>query len=136
MQKIDKILTHKFFGVLVFILVIWLIFQATFGLGYYPMVWIENLIFYIEDFLITHLNNGIFKSLLVNGLLKGIGGVIVFMPNIVILFSLLSLLEESGYMMRITLVMDRILNPLGLNGKSFISLVMGLGCNVPAIMAA
>ena len=136
MQKIDKILTHKYFGVLIFIIVIWLIFQATFGLGYYPMIFIEDLVFYTEDFLITNMGNSMFKSLLINGLLKGIGGVIVFMPNIVILFSLLSLMEESGYMARITIVMDKILNPLGLNGKSFISLVMGLGCNVPAIMAA
>jgi len=136
MQKIDKILTHKFFGVLVFIIVIWLIFQATFGLGYYPMIWIENLVFNIEDFLITYVHDGMLKSLLVNGLLKGIGGVLVFMPNIVILFSLLSIMEESGYMARITIVMDKILNPLGLNGKSFISLVMGLGCNVPAIISA
>jgi ferrous iron transport protein B len=133
---LDKILTHKFFGVVIFIGVIWLIFQATFGLGYYPMIWIEKLVFLIEDFFIEVLPSGMFKSLLVNGILKGIGGVVVFLPNIVILFSLLSLMEESGYMARVTLVMDKLMRPLGLSGKSFISLVMGLGCNVPAIMAA
>jgi ferrous iron transport protein B len=133
---LDKILTHKIFGVVIFIAVIWLIFQATFGLGYYPMIWIEKLVFLIEDFFIEVLPGGMLKSLLVNGILKGIGGVVVFLPNIVILFSLLSLMEESGYMARVTLVMDKVMRPLGLSGKSFISLVMGLGCNVPAIMAA
>jgi len=133
---LDKILTHKIFGVVIFIAVIWLIFQATFGLGYYPMIWIEKLVFLIEDFFIEVLPGGMLKSLLVNGILKGIGGVVVFLPNIVILFSLLSLMEESGYMARVTLVMDKIMRPLGLSGKSFISLVMGLGCNVPAIIAA
>lgn len=135
-DSLDNILTHRIFGVVVFIAVIWLIFQATFGLGYYPMIWIEKLVFLIEDFFIEVLPNGMLKSLLVNGILKGIGGVVVFLPNIVILFSLLSLMEESGYMARVTLVMDKIMRPLGLSGKSFISLVMGLGCNVPAIMAA
>ena len=136
MNKIDKILTHKFFGVIIFIAVIWIIFQATFGLGYYPMRWIENLVFLVEDFFVLVLPEGMLKSLLINGILKGIGGVIIFLPNIVILFSLLSLMEESGYMARVTMVMDKIMRPFGLCGKSFMSLVMGLGCNIPAIMAA
>lgn len=135
-SKLDKILIHKFYGVIIFVAVIWLIFQATFGLGYFPMMWIADGIFLLEDFLLKVLPDGAIKSLLVNGILKGVGGVIVFLPNIVILFSLLSIMEESGYMARVTLVMDRIMRPLGLNGKSFISLVMGFGCNVPAIMSA
>lgn len=134
--KADKILSNKFFGIIIFIGVIWLVFQATFGLGHYPMIWLADLFFLIEDFLLKVMPDSIFRSLLVNGILKGIGGVIIFLPNIIILFSLLSILEESGYMARVALVMDRIMRPLGMNGKSFMSLVMGFGCNVPAIMAA
>ncbi|HNX07146.1 MAG TPA: ferrous iron transport protein B [Bacteroidales bacterium] len=134
--KADKILSNKLFGIIIFIGVIWLVFQATFGLGHYPMIWLADLFFLIEDFLLKVMPDSIFRSLLVNGILKGIGGVIIFLPNIIILFSLLSILEESGYMARVALVMDRIMRPLGMNGKSFMSLVMGFGCNVPAIMAA
>lgn len=135
-ERLDSILCHKIYGVIIFIAVIWLVFQATFGLGYYPMVWLTDLFFLLEDVLLRIIPDGAIKSLLVNGILKGVGGVIIFLPNIVILFSLLSLMEESGYMARVTLVMDRLMRPIGLNGKSFISLVMGFGCNVPAVIAA
>jgi ferrous iron transport protein B len=135
-RRLDTILTHKIYGVLIFLGVIWLVFQATFGLGYYPMIWIEKLIFLINDVLTDILPENFIKSLLLSGILKGVGGVIIFLPNIVILFFLLSLMEETGYMARVTLVMDKVMKPLGLNGRSFISLVMGFGCNVPAIMAA
>ncbi|HOV11460.1 MAG TPA: nucleoside recognition domain-containing protein, partial [Bacteroidales bacterium] len=134
--RIDKILSNKVLGIIIFIGVIWLVFQATFGLGHYPMIWLTDLFFLIEDFLMKVMPDSVFRSLLVNGILKGIGGVMIFMPNIIILFSLLSILEESGYMARVALVMDQIMRPLGMNGKSFMSLVMGFGCNVPAIMAA
>jgi ferrous iron transport protein B len=134
--KLDKILTHKVYGVLIFLGVIWLVFQATFGLGYYPMIWLEKLIALINDLLTNILPENFIKSMLLNGILKGVGGVIIFLPNIVILFFLLSLMEETGYMARVTQVMDKVMKPLGLNGRSFISLVMGFGCNVPAIMAA
>lgn len=133
---LDGLLTHKIWGVFIFFIVIWFIFELTFGIGHYPMKWIENFVFLLEDTLQKFIPDGMIKSLLVNGILKGVGGVIIFLPNIVILFSLLSLMEESGYMSRVTIVMDKLMRPFGLNGKSFISLVMGLGCNVPAIMAA
>ncbi len=132
----DKILCHRFLGIIIFIGVIWLVFQATFGLGHYPMIWLADLFFLLEDLIIRVLPESAIRSLLINGVLKGIGGVIIFLPNIIILFTLLSLLEESGYMARVALIMDKLMQPIGLNGKSFMSLVMGFGCNVPAIMAA
>lgn len=135
-SRLDELLSHKIYGVIIFIAVIWLVFQATFGLGYFPMIWLADLFFLIEEVTLKIFPDGAIKSLLVNGILKGVGGVIVFLPNIVILFSLLSLMEESGYMARVTMIMDRLMRPIGLNGKSFISLVMGFGCNVPAIIAA
>ncbi|HNW96792.1 MAG TPA: ferrous iron transport protein B [Bacteroidales bacterium] len=136
MNRVDMILNHKLTGVVIFIIVIWLVFQATFGLGYYPMIWLTDFFYFLEDIFLKILPEGAIRSLLVNGILKGVGGVIVFLPNIVILFSLLSIMEESGYMARVTIVMDSLMRPFGLNGKSFISLVMGFGCNVPAIMTA
>ena len=136
LNKLDALLTHKFIGVVIFLIVIWIIFQATFGLGYYPMLWIEKLFFISEKSIADYLPESIFKSLLLFGILKGVGGVVIFLPNIVILFLLLSLMEETGYMARVTLVMDKIMKRIGLSGKSFISLIMGFGCNVPAIMAA
>jgi len=136
LNKLDALLTHKFIGVVIFLIVIWIIFQATFGLGYYPMLWIEKLFFISEKAVADYLPESIIKSLLLFGILKGVGGVVIFLPNIVILFLLLSLMEETGYMARVTLVMDKIMKRIGLSGKSFISLIMGFGCNVPAIMAA
>lgn len=135
-KHIDKILCNRFFGIIIFIGVIWLVFQATFGLGHYPMIWLTDLFFLLEDLIIRVLPDGAIRSLIINGILKGIGGVVIFLPNIIILFTLLSLLEESGYMARVALIMDKLMQPIGLNGKSFMSLVMGFGCNVPAIMAA
>jgi len=129
-------MTHKFMGVVLFLVVIWIIFQATFGIGYYPMLWIEKLVFISENAISAYFPESVFKSLLLYGILKGVGGVVIFLPNIVILFLLLSLMEETGYMARVTLVMDKIMKHIGLSGKSFISLIMGFGCNVPAIMAA
>lgn len=134
--NIDKILSNRFYGLIIFFTVIWLIFQATFGLGHYPMIWLTDLFFLIEDLLLKAIPGGAIQSLLINGILKGVGGVMIFLPNIIILFALLSILEESGYMARVARIMDKILQPIGLNGKSFMSLVMGFGCNVPAIMAA
>lgn len=135
-RRIDNILCNKFLGTIIFIAVIWLVFQATFGLGHYPMLWLTDLFFLLEDLLIKLLPESAIRSLIINGILKGIGGVIIFLPNIIILFTLLSILEESGYMARVAMIMDKMMKPIGLNGKSFMSLVMGFGCNVPAIMAA
>lgn len=135
-DKLDGIITHKYLGVIIFLIVLWIVFQATFGLGYYPMHWIEQLFFISEKTVAHYLPESVFKSLLLFGILKGVGGVVIFLPNIVILFLLLSLMEETGYMARVTLVMDKLMKHFGLSGKSFISLIMGFGCNVPAIMAA
>lgn len=136
LSRIDKVITHKVWGVLIFIVVMWLVFQATFHLGYYPMLGIEKLVFLIQGFIETYMPGSMVKDLILSGILKGVGGVIVFLPNIVILFLLLAMMQESGYMARVSMVMDRVMKPLGLSGKSFISLIMGFGCNVPAIMAA
>ena len=136
LNKLDALMTHKFIGVVIFLIVIWIVFQATFGIGYYPMLWIEKLVFISENAVADYLPESIFKSLLLYGILKGVGGVVIFLPNIVILFLLLSLMEETGYMARVTLVMDKIMKRIGLSGKSFVSLIMGFGCNVPAIMSA
>ncbi len=133
---LDSLLKHKFFGVIVFLIVMWLIFQATFGIGYYPMKMLEQIILYIEGALLSVLPESMLRSLLIDGIIKGVGGVIVFLPNIIILFTLLSFIEETNYMSRVVYLMDRIMQPFGLNGRSFISLFMGLGCNVPAIIAA
>ena len=133
---IDAVLKHKVFGIIIFLIIIWLIFQATFGLGYYPMIWLEKLILLIESCISGHLTDSMFKSLLLDGIIKGVGGVVVFLPNIIILFTLLSFIEETNYMSRVVFIMDKIMKPFGLNGRSFISLFMGFGCNVPAIMSA
>lgn len=133
---LDSVLKHKILGIVIFLILIWSIFQATFGLGYYPMLWIEKCILFIENLIAVNLSEGIFKSFLLDGIIKGVGGVIVFLPNIIILFTLLSLIEETNYMSRVVYIMDRVMKPFGLNGRSFISLFMGFGCNVPAIMAA
>jgi ferrous iron transport protein B len=135
-DTLDSILLRKRFGIIIFLVIIWCIFQATFGLGHYPMVWIEYLIHFIEKIINMSMADGVIKSFLLEGILKGVGGVIVFLPNIIILFTLLSLIEETNYMMRVVYIMDRIMNPFGLNGRSFVSLFMGFGCNVPAIMIA
>lgn len=135
-KNLDKILSNRVYGIIIFIAVIWIVFQITFGLGHFPMIWLTDFFFLIEDVLLKILPESAVRNLLINGILKGIGGVVIFLPNIIILFSLMSLLEESGYMARVTLIMDKLMQPIGLNGKSFMSLVMGFGCNVPAIMAA
>lgn len=134
--KLDRVLLHPVLGLIIFIIVILLIFQATFGLGYYPMLGIEKLVVLTENTLSGILPSGILKSALIDGIMKGVGGVIVFLPNIVILFLLLSLMEETGYMSRVVIIMDKYMKPIGLDGRSFLSLIMGFGCNVPAIMAA
>jgi ferrous iron transport protein B len=133
---LDSILLRKRFGIIIFVIIIFGIFQMTFGLGYYPMLWIESLISLIEKIINLNLPDSIFKSFLTDGILKGVGGVIIFLPNIIILFTLLSMIEETNYITRVVYIMDRIMHPFGLNGRSFVSLFMGFGCNVPAIMIA
>jgi ferrous iron transport protein B len=134
-EVIDNILTHQVFGFPFFLLFIFIMFQATFSLGEYPMQWIENLITFTGGFLDSAMNEGSLKDLLINGILGGVGGVIVFLPNILILFFFISLMEDTGYMARAAFIMDKLMHKIGLHGKSFIPLIMGFGCNVPAIMA-
>lgn len=135
-QLIDLFVTHKVLGFPIFILFMWIMFEATFRLGNYPMEWIEHLVGWIGNLVRNYMAEGPLKDLLVDGIIGGVGGVIVFLPNILILYLFISFMEDSGYMARAAFIMDRIMHKMGLHGKSFIPLVMGFGCNVPAIMAS
>lgn len=132
---IDSFVTNKLFGFPIFIVLMWLMFEATFSLGAYPMGWIESLVSWLSSLVSTYMPAGPLKDLLIDGVLGGVGGVIVFLPNILILYLFISFMEDSGYMARAAFIMDKIMHKIGLHGKSFIPLVMGFGCNVPAIMA-
>jgi ferrous iron transport protein B len=133
--NIDSILTNKYSSYPIFLAIMWLIFEATFVLGKYPMEWIENLMIFSGNFIHSNLNDSFLRDLLVDGIIGGVGGVIVFLPNILILFFFLSLLETTGYMARVAFIVDKLMHRVGLHGRSFIPLLMGFGCNVPAIMA-
>ena len=132
---IDHILTHKIWGFPVFIFLMWFMFQATFTLGNYPMEWINSGVGYLGNFIGSVMPAGPLHDLIIDGILGGVGGVIIFLPNILILFFFISLMEDTGYMARVSFIMDRLMHKIGLHGKSFIPLLMGFGCNVPAIMA-
>lgn len=134
-QKIDRVLTHKYFGFLIFMLILFGMFHATFSLGQYPMNWIEAGVDLLGRGMTNLLPAGMVQDFVVDGMIGGVGGVIVFLPNILILFFIISLMEDTGYMARTAYIMDRVMHVFGLHGKSFIPLVMGFGCNVPAIMA-
>ncbi len=134
-EVIDTFLTHKLFGFPIFLFFMWLMFSATFFLGSYPMEWIEGGVESLSGFLDAQMAPGPFKDLLVNGVITGVGGVLVFLPNIMILFFFISLMEDTGYMSRAVFIMDKLMHRIGLHGKSFIPMLMGFGCNVPAIMA-
>jgi len=134
-REIDKVLTHQIWGFPIFILFIWITFQATFTLGSYPMSWLNSGISWVGGLLGNYLPSGAMKDLLIDGIIGGVGGVIVFLPNILILFFFISLMEDSGYMARTAFIMDKLMHKMGLHGKSFIPLIMGFGCNVPAVMA-
>ena len=134
-QIIDLFVTHKVLGFPIFLLFMWIMFEATFRLGDYPMQGIEWLVEMIGNFVRTHMAEGPLKDLLVDGIIGGVGGVIVFLPNILILYAFISFMEDSGYMARAAFIMDKIMHKMGLHCKSFIPLVMGFGCNVPAVMA-
>lgn len=135
-RSIDLILTNRYFGLPIFFFFIWMMFQLTFSLGQYPMDWIDSGVGFLSDFLSSHLAAGLFQEMLVDGVVAGVGGIIVFLPNILILFFCIALFEDTGYMARAAFLMDRIMHTIGLHGKSFIPMLMGFGCNVPAIMAA
>ena len=134
-QIIDLFVTHKVLGFPIFFFFMWFMFEATFKLGEYPMQWIEWGVEQIGNFVRNFMPEGPLKDLLVDGIIGGVGGVIVFLPNILILYLFISFMEDSGYMARAAFIMDKIMHKMGLHGKSFIPLVMGFGCNVPAIMA-
>ncbi|MDR1500169.1 MAG: ferrous iron transport protein B [Tannerellaceae bacterium] len=135
-KMIDLFVTHKVLGFPIFISFMWIMFEATFRLGAFPMDWIESLVDYIGGLINSYMPPGPLKDLLADGIIKGVGGVIVFLPNILILYFFISFMEDSGYMARAAFIMDKIMHKMGLHGKSFIPLVMGFGCNVPAIMAS
>jgi ferrous iron transport protein B len=132
---IDTLLTHKILGFPVFLFFMWLMFTATFVIGSYPMEWIESGVEMLSGFISDRMASGPLKDLLINGIISGVGGVLVFLPNIMLLFFFISLMEDSGYMSRAVFIMDKLMHKIGLHGKSFIPLLMGFGCNVPAIMA-
>ena len=132
---IDRIMTHRIWGLPIFLGLMWLMFQATFTLGGIPASWMENGIDRLSGFVNGLMPEGSLRELLVDGIIGGVGGVIVFLPNILILFFFISLMEDTGYMARAAFIMDKLMHKMGLHGKSFIPLLMGFGCNVPAIMA-
>ena len=134
-DKIDAVVTNRWAAFPIFILLLYIIFEATFRLGEYPMTWIEWLVEKFGAFVATTMPEGMLKDLVVDGIIGGVGSVLVFLPNILILYLFISLLEDSGYMARAAFIMDKIMHKIGLHGKSFIPMIMGFGCNVPAIMA-
>ena len=134
-RNIDLILTNRFIGLPIFFIFIWAMFQLTFTLGQVPMDWIDFGIAALSEALTNLLPDSLIKQLLIDGILAGVGSVIVFMPNILILFFCIALFEDTGYMSRAAFLMDKIMHMIGLHGKSFIPMLMGFGCNVPAIMA-
>ena len=134
-HRFDRLLTHKVWGYPIFILIMFLSFQLTFSLGQYPMDWIEAGVAWLGETVSTLMAPGSLRDLIVDGVIAGVGGVLVFLPNIVILYLCIALMEDTGYLSRAAFLMDRIMHGIGLHGKSFIPLLMGFGCNVPAIMA-
>ena len=134
-ERIDNIVTHRWWGFPIFLIALYLIFQATFTIGQYPMDWIDAGVGWLGDKVGSAMSDGWFKALIVDGIITGVGGVLVFLPNILILFFFISLLEASGYMARAAFIMDKLMHLVGLHGRSFIPLMMGFGCNVPAVMA-
>ena len=132
---IDNVLSNKYVGFPIFFLILFVMFQTTFALGQYPMDWIEAGVEWLGEWIGSTMSDGPLRSMLVDGVIGGVGSVIVFLPQILILYFFISLMEDSGYMARAAFIMDRLMHKMGLHGKSFIPLVMGFGCNVPAVMA-
>lgn len=132
---IDSFLTHKLFGIPIFIFFMWLMFQGTFSLGSYPMDWIDQGVIALGQLIQNTMQEGMLKDLIIEGVINGVGGVIIFLPNILLLFFFISIMEDTGYMARAAFITDKVMHKIGLHGKSFIPLVMGFGCNVPAIMS-
>ena len=133
--RVDRILTHRLWGLLIFIGIIWLMFYCTFNLGAYPQGWIESLMGWLSRIVEENMGISWFKDFLQKGIIDGVGAVLAFLPNIIILFFFMSILQESNYLSRAATVMDKYMHFIGLHGSSFIPMLMGFGCNVPAIMA-
>ena len=134
-RRIDRLIANKWLGFPLFILLMWLMFWATFTLGSYPQEWIEGAFGWLGDLLWRVMPEGALRDMVVGGIVSGVGSVAVFLPNILILYFFISLMEDTGYMARAAFIMDKLMHRMGLHGKSFIPLLMGFGCNVPAIMA-
>lgn len=132
---IDHVLTNKYFGFPIFFFILLVMFTATFVIGQYPMDWIEAGVGWLGEFISTNMPAGPVKDMIVDGVIGGVGAVIVFLPQILILYFFISYMEDCGYMSRAAFIMDRLMHKMGLHGKSFIPLIMGFGCNVPAVMA-
>ncbi|NNL41013.1 MAG: ferrous iron transport protein B, partial [Desulfobacterales bacterium] len=135
-RNIDLVLTNRFIGFPIFFIFIWAMFQITFTFGEYPMEWIDAGVGFLSSTLDVLLPQSLLKDLLLDGIIAGVGSVIIFMPNIMILFFCIAIFEDTGYMARAAFLMDKIMHLIGLHGKSFIPMLMGFGCNVPAIMSA
>ena len=136
LERIDKVLTNPWLGFPIMLAILYLVFWCTFTLGGYPQEWIETGIDDLCEWCHDTMAEGWLSSLFIEGVLKGVGAVLAFLPNIIILFFFISMMEDSGYMAREAFIMDRIMHKIGLHGRSFIPMLMGFGCNVPAIMAA
>ena len=134
-DKIDAVVTNKWLAFPIFIVLLYLVFSGTFVVGEYPMQWIEWIVGKFGAFVSSIMHDGWLKDLVVDGIIGGVGSVLVFLPNILLLYLFISLLEDSGYMARAAFIMDRLMHKIGLHGKSFIPMIMGFGCNVPAVMA-
>lgn len=134
-DRLDAVVTHRWLGYPVFLVFMFVTFWCTFALGQYPMDWIDALFGWLGDLVRDHMAPGPLRSLLADGVIAGVGSVIVFLPNILILYLFISFMEDSGYMARAAFIMDKLMHKMGLHGKSFIPMIMGFGCNVPAIMA-
>lgn len=134
-HALDAIITHKWLGFPLFFFFLYLMFEVTFTIGQYPMDWIDAGVGYLSDWLNNILPDGPVKAMIVDGAVAGVGAVIIFLPQILILYTFISFMEDSGYMARAAFIMDKIMHKMGIHGKSFIPLIMGFGCNVPAVMA-
>ncbi len=134
-KRIDAIATSNIWGYPIFLLLMYVMFYCTFNIGQYPMDWIDMLVEWISGVTSNYMSDGPLKDLIIDGIIGGVGGVVIFLPNIMILYAFISYMEDSGYMARAAFIMDKMMHKMGLHGKSFIPMIMGFGCNIPAVMA-
>jgi ferrous iron transport protein B len=134
-DRLDALVTHRVWGFPIFFAIMWFMFYCTFSLGAYPQEWIEGGVAWIYDVVYNAMEEGALRDMLTDGVINGVGSVLVFLPNIIILYLFISLLEDSGYLARAAFIMDKVMHRMGIHGKSFIPMIMGFGCNVPAVMA-